>query len=269
MLLLAALAATVGLGPVGWLAGTGYGLVGCVVLGRGLLRRGTGGLGPADRVTLARSVLIGGVTALTVDALTVPVWFPGPSGSRELAEFAGLVAGSGPAAPVAGRAAIVVLGAVALALDAVDGWVARRTGTASALGARFDMEADAFLIAVLSCGLAPVVGGWVLATGGMRYAFVAAGRVLPWMCGVLPPRYWRKAVAAVQGIVLVAATSGVLPSWAAVTALAAALALLVESFGRDVWWLWRHRVTRAGTTGRAGARPVVPRPGRVRAGAGA
>ena len=24
-------------------------------------------------------------------------------------------------------------------------------------------------------------------------------------------------------------------------ALAAALALLAESFGRDVWWLWRHR----------------------------
>ena len=40
-------------------------------------------------------------------------------------------------------------------LDAVDGQVARRTGTVSALGARFDMEVDAFLILVLSVYVAP------------------------------------------------------------------------------------------------------------------
>ena len=70
---------------------------------------------------------------------------------------------------------------MALALDAVDGWVARRTGTVSALGARFDMEVDAFLILVLSGYVAPTLGGWVLAIGLMRYAFVAAGWVLPWL----------------------------------------------------------------------------------------
>ena len=35
-------------------------------------------------------------------------------------------------------------------LDLVDGWVARRTGTASPFGARFDLETDAALILVLS-----------------------------------------------------------------------------------------------------------------------
>ena len=72
-------------------------------------------------------------------------------------------------------AALVGLAVVALVLDGVDGWVARRTGTVSALGARFDMEVDAFLILVLSVYVAGSVGPWVLAIGAARYAFWAAG----------------------------------------------------------------------------------------------
>ena len=123
----------------------------------------------------------------------------------------------------------------------VDGWVARRTGTASTLGARFDGEVDAFLILVLSVYVAPSAGAWVLAIGAARYAFLAAGWLLPWMRAPLPPRYWRKVVAATQGIVLTIAAADVLPLALTQAALVAALALLAESFGRDVWWLWRHR----------------------------
>ena len=83
-------------------------------------------------------------------------------------------------------ALLVRLAAVALALDAVDGWVARRTGTVSELGARFDMEADAFLILVLSGFVADSLGGWVLAIGLMRYAFVAAGWVAALDAGRAP-----------------------------------------------------------------------------------
>ena len=43
-----------------------------------------------------------------------------------------------------------MLASVALILDGVDGKVARRTRNASAFGARFDMEVDAFLILVFS-----------------------------------------------------------------------------------------------------------------------
>ena len=52
---------------------------------------------------------------------------------------------------------VYVFGRGALALDGVDGQVARRTGTASELGARFDMEVDAFLILVLSVAAGRVV----------------------------------------------------------------------------------------------------------------
>ncbi|WP_435828251.1 CDP-alcohol phosphatidyltransferase family protein [Micromonospora purpureochromogenes] len=212
IVLLAGLAATVGLDVAGWLAGVAYGIGLCGALDRGLRRRGADRLGPADRVTLTRAVLVGGVTALVVDAVDA-------------------------AAPLA---VLVPMATVALALDAVDGWVARRTGTASALGARFDMEVDAFLILVLSVHVAPSTGGWVLAIGAMRYAFVAASWVLPWMRGTLPPRYWRKVVAAAQGVLLLVATAEVLPAPATAVVVAASLALLVESFGHDVGWLWWH-----------------------------
>ena len=60
----------------------------------------------------------------------------------------------------------------------------------------------------------------------------------------LPRRDWRKVVAATQGITLTIAAAGVVPPTLTRAALAAALALLAESFGRDVWWLWRHRHAR-------------------------
>ncbi|MFC5924385.1 CDP-alcohol phosphatidyltransferase family protein [Micromonospora vulcania] len=213
LVVLAALAATVGLGSAGWLAGAGYAVVTCLALSRGLHRAGSVRLGPADRVTLTRAVLVGAVTALVVDSFARP-------------------------APVG---LLVAVSAVALLLDAVDGRVARRTGTASELGARFDMEVDAFLILVLSVYVAPATGGWVLAIGAMRYAFVAASVVLPWLSGSLPPRYWRKVVAAAQGVLLTVAAAQVLPGPWTMLVLVAALALLVESFGRDVAWLWRRR----------------------------
>jgi phosphatidylglycerophosphate synthase len=211
--LLAALAGTVGLDGAGWIIGVACGVGVNTTVAIGLARNGDDALGPADRVTLARATLVGGIAALTADSFA-------------------------HAAPVT---TLVVLIVVALVGDAVDGWVARRTQTASTLGARFDMEVDAFLILVLSVYVARSAGAWVLTIGAARYAFVAARLVLPWMRGSLPPRYWRKVVAAVQGIVLACATTSIAPGFWTDAALAGALILLTESFGRDVWWLWRRR----------------------------
>ena len=138
------------------------------------------------------------------------------------------------------RAGLTVV-AVALALDWVDGQVARRTGTANPRGARFDMETDALLIAVLSGYAAASYGWWVLVIGAARYLLWLAERVAPWLRHPVPPRHWRKVVAAVQGIVLAVALSGLVPAAVASAALVVALALLAESFGRDLWWLWRRR----------------------------
>ena len=76
----------------------------------------------------------------------------------------------------------VVVSTIAALLDIADGWVARRTGTSTAFGARFDMEVDALLVMVLSV-LAwqwNKAGGWVLLSGLLRYLFLAAGWLRPW-----------------------------------------------------------------------------------------
>lgn len=208
--LLGVLGSTVGLGSLGWAAGLAYAFATWALLSNAMQRSGTGSLGPADRVTLARGLLVGGVTALVADH-----------------------AGEGVS-----PATVVTFAAVALALDFVDGQVARRTGTASALGARLDMEVDAFLILVLSVHVALAFGPWVLTIGAMRYVFVAASWVMSWLRADLPPSYARKTVAAVQGIVLVVAASGLLPG--AVFFVGLALAALLWSFGRDLAWLWRN-----------------------------
>jgi phosphatidylglycerophosphate synthase len=242
--LLGALAYEVGLGPVGWLAGVAYALGLSVLLGAAARRAGATALGPADVVTLARASLAGGVTALVADRL------------------------GGDGYPVA---TLVLLSSVALALDGVDGWVARRTRTVSALGARFDMEVDAFLVLVLSVHVAVLVTPWALVIGLMRYVFMVATWLLPWLSGALPTRYSAKVVAAVQGIVLVVASGQFLAPVAATTLVVAALAALLWSFGKSVMWLWRARLIRPGAAGpplirRGAAAPHGVRGGRVGAG---
>jgi hypothetical protein len=57
----------------------------------------------------------------------------------------------------------------------------------------------------------------------------------------LPARYWRKVATATEGVALAAALTTVLPRRVTVAGLVAGSALIAESFGRDVWWLWRRR----------------------------
>jgi phosphatidylglycerophosphate synthase len=247
VLLLAALAATVGLSGVGWFVGVGCGAGIDAALARALVNHRTDRLSLAGWVTLARASLAVAVAALVAESF-----------QRD--------------APVA---MLVALAAVALVLDAVDGKIARRTRTTATLGAHFDAEVDAFLILVLSIYVARSVGAWVLAIGAARYVFLAAGWLFPWMREPLPPRYWGKCVAATQGVVLAIAAADVLPPAVNRAALVAALALLAESFIRGTLWLFAHRVTRSSGAAimdapavrrRSSATPPTTRRGPVRTG---
>ena len=110
--------------------------------------------GPANQITLVRAVLVAGLASLVGQPATPAVAW-----------------------------SVVFIAIVAALLDGVDGWVARRTGTASAFGARFDMETDAALILVLAILVWQYgkAGPWVLLSGLLRYIFVAAGWLWPWM----------------------------------------------------------------------------------------
>jgi phosphatidylglycerophosphate synthase len=178
-------------------------------------------LGPANVVTLARL----GMAA----ALTVP-----------LAQAAAL-----PGDPATAWV-VLALAVLALSLDGVDGWLARRTGLASAFGARFDMEVDAVLSALLALIVwqSGAAGPWVLALGFTRYAFVAACAVRPWLDAPLPPSRARKAVCVLQIAALIACLAPALPVSVTTPLAAVATAALAWSFGRDILWLWHHRASR-------------------------
>jgi hypothetical protein len=234
VLLFGAFAARLGAGPVGLSPSVWAVAVACeAIMVASLARRLCGPraerLGAAGGVTLARATLAIAVAAVIAQSFRQAV-------------------------PIA---LLVSLAALALALDAVDGWVARRT-TTTASGAWFDAEVDAFLILALSVYVSRSAGAWVLAIGAARYAFLVAGRPLPWLRAPLPPRYWRKVVAAMQGIVLTVVAADVLPRAVSQAALVVALVLLAESFGRDVWWLRSRR------HGPAAVTPAGPDPGRGR-----
>lgn len=217
--LLAALATTTGLTRLGWFAGSGSTLLAFALYAHALARSGRRWPTPGDGITALRAVLTGGVTALVASAWAMH-----------------------------GDARVLVgLAIAALVLDNLDGRVARRTHTATVLGARFDMEVDAWLILALSVYAIPRAGAWALLIGGARYTVLLAMPIWPWLRAGLPARYWNKVVAAIQGVALVVVATGVLPRTGNQIVLIVAGALLAESFGHQVAWLYAHRPTRPAT----------------------
>ncbi len=136
-----------------------------------------------------------------------------------------------------------VIAFVILVLDGVDGWLARRNGDVSSFGARFDMETDALftLSASILVWQFDKAGGWVVASGLMRYAFVAATVFLPWMGRSLPSSNRRKRVFALQAGSLIACMLPIVPRLASSPLALLSLSLLAASFAVDVIWLARRR----------------------------
>lgn len=149
-------------------------------------------------------------------------------------------------APLAGAAnpwVVFAVAAVALSLDGVDGWLARREGRVSDFGARLDVEVDAALamILALNAWAAGTTGAIVVMLSLPRYAFMAATRLWPWLARPLPERFSRKVVCVLQMATLIALQLPPLASGLANPLVAAVVAALVWSFGRDVLWLRRTR----------------------------
>lgn len=166
-----------------------------------------------------------------------------------MAAAAALLGEAVPAAPPSAAAVggwVLIVSATLIAvLDAADGALARRQGLASAFGARFDMETDAAFTLVLSALVwqAGQAGAWVLASGLMRYAFVAAARAFPWLAAPLPPSRRRQAVCVVQITALIVCLGPIVPPAMATAIAALSLLLLAASFAIDIHHLARQRAT--------------------------
>ena len=152
------------------------------------------------------------------------------------------------------RIFMVVVGAVCLVLDGVDGRMARRYHEASPFGARFDMETDAATVLFLSAAVPVfgVAGWWVLAIGLMRYLHVAASWLFAPLRIHTPGTLAGRVVAVVQGVALLLALTVALvpavPSWLPDVLLGGALAALLWSFGRQS--VWQVGQARAATSAR-------------------
>lgn len=164
-------------------------------------------LTPADRVTVARAAL-GAVCAVAV-ALTLFGFLPSRSWL------------------------LVLLLVPTFALDAADGAVARRTGTVTARGARWDVEVDAAVLLVASLAVVPYAP-WALLIGLARYLYWVGGRLRPALQTALPVSQRRRVIGGLQGVAMVVALAPIVPIWLAQLVTGVALALLVFSFGRDI-----------------------------------
>ena len=141
---------------------------------------------------------------------------------------------------------VVSFSLIGTGLDAVDGWLARRQGLVSRLGARFDLEVDAFhilILALLACQSGKA-GFWVLASGALRYLFVTASNFIPWLAVELPPSRRRQTICVMQVVSLTVCLLPVVSRPWSVCVAASGLALLVASFLIDICWLAhrRHRL---------------------------
>ena len=76
----------------------------------------------------------------------------------------------------------------------------------------------------------------------MRYVFVAAGWLLPWMRAELPPSVRRQTVCVVQVVALIVALAPLVTPPLSTAISAAGLAILTWSFAVDTAWLARREL---------------------------
>lgn len=173
--------------------------------------------------------------------------FPHPSlgaGNRitlgRLALVASLIA---PLVEASSTWVFLAVALLALGLDGVDGYLARRQGRVSEFGARLDMEVDAALTVTLALNaiLVGSVGLIALLLFLPRYLFVLAGRFAPWLRRPLPERFSRKLVTVVQIGTLIALQLPFLVELFATPLVLIVGSALIWSFTCDVWWLWQQK----------------------------
>lgn len=204
--------------------------VSCAFIWRGLSNHPFAQFGSANSITLCRMAVVTMLIAMVVQSIGEPLV------TNPVLGF------WGQPQQLGGWVFLGVLVATAV-LDAVDGMLARRSGMSSSFGARFDMETDAALIAVMSVlvVLLGQTGAWIVLGGLMRYVFVAAGYVWPWLHAPLAPSRRRQTICVVQVGALVLCLTPLTSPEQAMWLGACSVAALTLSFAIDVRHLAQQR----------------------------
>ncbi|MFC3121445.1 CDP-alcohol phosphatidyltransferase family protein [Agaribacter flavus] len=126
---------------------------------------------------------------------------------------------------------LFTLMALALVLDVVDGFAARKLSQSSEFGRVFDMEADAFFVMALGLYFyfTTNLGSWLLLPGLMRYAYRLCVLLFPKTGFNESKKRYAATLAGVNFVILVAAI--VLPSNIQTPALVISTCIVVFSFG--------------------------------------
>ena len=165
---------------------------------------------PADVVTLGRGVVVLAAAVLVVAALVTGAdtrtWW------------------------------VVALGVLGWASDALDGYVARRTGTVTSRGALLDSGVDGALVLVMALAVARVAP-WALVGGLLYPAFLLVQVWRPAWRATLPHRTWRKVAGGAMTGTLVVGAAPFWPDLAVQLAVSVAVVLVTWSFAVDVRWL--------------------------------
>lgn len=129
------------------------------------------------------------------------------------------------------------LTALILLLDGLDGWLARRFGTESTLGARLDMETDALLVLVAGFVIfhSEALGAWILFPGLLRYFYVLA--MATGALAEAPPSRLGRAIFVVVAVALIVSLWPFAPLHRPLAFLATCL--VTYSFARSVRWSQR------------------------------
>lgn len=137
----------------------------------------------------------------------------------------------------------ILVATIALLLDRLDGWFARRENLASQFGARFDIEVDsAFaLILALTSWASGATGPLILLLAVPRYLFVGFAQVLPWLKKPTPSRLSGKLIGLFQTAALIVLNIPGLESWLVLAISLAVAVALLWSFGRDIVYLYKFR----------------------------
>lgn len=211
--------------------------------GAGLLAQ-SGDLGPRWPLTAGALALATGAVLLAALPAALPGNRFGRANSVTLGRLAltCVLAGALGGTHEGGIAwSLCAIAALALALDGLDGWLARRYGEATGFGARFDMEADALFLLVLASLVhaSGKAGLWVLLSGLWRYGFVALQLAWPRLRRALPESKRRKQVFVLQAALLTACLAPLVTSPLGALFAALGLAALSLSFAIDLAWLIR------------------------------
>lgn len=147
--------------------------------------------------------------------------------------------------------AFVAIVIVIFLLDGLDGYLARRLRLASAFGAVFDVEADAYFVMLLCLLLwsHDIVGAWVLVAGLWRYVYALVTLLIP-ARGAAPRSILGRVV---YGVLVVSLAGAFLPAPPLAAPLAGVGTVLVTlSFVRSFTWTLRGPAASAGAGGAAG-----------------